>query len=141
MRGAPHVGFSVTIRKISSRTSLLIGFLPTAFRACEIQLQYGRKPVRCQRTTVSGVTRINDLSQPDQTSRKTTRNSLSNGTQSRARSLDVQSQQLLPKSEVLEEVFSSRAKGGDNPAEQMSKAHEHQGIIAKARRADAPASH
>ena len=57
MRGAPQVGFSATIRKISSRTSLLIGFLPTAFRACEIQLQYSRKPVRCRRTTVSGVTK------------------------------------------------------------------------------------
>jgi hypothetical protein len=44
-RGAPQVGFSATIRKISSRTSLLRGFLPTAFRACEIQLQYCRKPV------------------------------------------------------------------------------------------------
>jgi hypothetical protein len=43
----------------------------------------------------------------------------------------VQSQQLLPKGEVLEEEFSSRAKGGDNPAEQMSKAHKHQVIIAK----------
>ena len=43
----------------------------------------------------------------------------------------MQSQQLLPKGEVLEEEFSSRAKGGDNPAEQMSKAHKHQVIIAK----------
>jgi hypothetical protein len=46
-------------------------------------------------------------------------------------SLDVQSQQLLPKGKVLEEEFSSRAKGGDKPAEQMSKAHKHQVIIAK----------
>src|SRR5271169_4115571 len=52
-------------------------------------------------------------------------------TQSRAWSLCMQSQQLLPKGEVLEEEFSSGAKGGDNPAEQMSKAHEHQVIIAK----------
>jgi hypothetical protein len=43
----------------------------------------------------------------------------------------VQSQQLLPKGEVLKVEFSSRVKGGDNPAEQMSKAHKHQGIIAK----------
>src|ERR1039458_5472933 len=77
MRGAPQVGFSATMRKIRSRTSLLIGFLPTTFRAREIQLQYSRKPVRCQRATVSGVTRINDLFQPDQTFRRTTQNSLS----------------------------------------------------------------
>jgi hypothetical protein len=77
MRGAPHVGFSATMRKISSRTSELIGFRPTACRAREIQLQYNRKPVRCQRTTVSGVTRINDLFQPDQTLRSTSQNNLS----------------------------------------------------------------
>ena len=43
----------------------------------------------------------------------------------------MQSQQLLPKREVLEEEFFSGTKGGNNPAEQMSKAHKHQGIIAK----------
>ena len=53
------------------------------------------------------------------------------GTQSRARSLGVQSQQLLPKGEVLQEEFFSGAKDGDDPAEQMSKARKHQGIIAK----------
>ena len=73
MRGAPQLGFSATIRKISSRTSLLIGFLPTAWLAREIQLQYSRNPARCQRTTVSGLTRINDFFQPEQTCRKTTR--------------------------------------------------------------------
>ena len=77
MRGAPHLGFSATMRKISSRISLLIGFLPTAFRAREIQRQYSRNPARCHRTTVSGVTRINGRFQPDQTFRKTTQNSRS----------------------------------------------------------------
>jgi hypothetical protein len=48
-----------------------------------------------------------------------------------ARSLCVQSQQLLPKGEVFEEEFFSGAKGRNNPAEQMSKAHKHQVIIAK----------
>jgi hypothetical protein len=43
----------------------------------------------------------------------------------------VQSQQLLPKGEVLQEEFFSGAKDGDDPAEQISKAHKHQGIIAK----------
>ena len=42
----------------------------------------------------------------------------------------MQSQQLLPKGEVLQQEFFSGAKDGDNPAEQMSKALEHQGIIA-----------
>jgi hypothetical protein len=53
------------------------------------------------------------------------------GTQSRARSFSVQSQQLLPKGEVLQEEFFSGAKDGEDPAQQMSKAHKHRGIIAK----------
>src|SRR5271169_5146865 len=53
------------------------------------------------------------------------------GTQSRTRSLCMQSQQLLAKGEVLQEEFFSRAKDGDDPAEQMSNAHKHQRIIAK----------
>jgi uncharacterized oxidoreductase len=43
----------------------------------------------------------------------------------------VQSQELLPKGEVLQDEFFSGAKDGDDPAEQMSKARKHQGIIAK----------
>jgi hypothetical protein len=42
----------------------------------------------------------------------------------------VQSQQLLPRGEVLQE-FLSGAKDGDDPAEQILKAPKHQGIIAK----------
>jgi GTP cyclohydrolase II len=53
------------------------------------------------------------------------------GTQSRARSLGVQSQQLLPKGEVLQEECFSGAKDGDDPAKQILKARKHQGIIAK----------
>jgi hypothetical protein len=48
-----------------------------------------------------------------------------------AGSLGVQSQQLLPKSEVFQEKYFSGAKDGDNPSKQMSKAHRHLGIIAK----------
>src|SRR6266478_2451604 len=64
--GAPQVGLSATIRKISSRTSLGVGLLPTSLRTLEISLQYIRKPVRCQRTTVSGVTMMRDSFQADQ---------------------------------------------------------------------------
>src|ERR1035437_7049608 len=90
MRGAPQVGFSATIRKTSSRTSLLIGFLPTACRAREIQLQYSRNPVRCYRTTVSGVTRINDLFHPDHDLRRTTQNSLSRTPRSEEHTSELQ---------------------------------------------------
>jgi hypothetical protein len=40
------------------RTSLEILFVPTCFRTLEITFQYNRKPLRRQRTTVSGVTRM-----------------------------------------------------------------------------------
>jgi hypothetical protein len=43
----------------------------------------------------------------------------------------MQSEQLLPKSQVLQEKFFSGAKAGGDPAEQMSNTHKHPGIIAK----------
>ena len=48
-----------------------------------------------------------------------------------ARPLCVQSQQLLPKGEVLEEEIFSGAKDGGDPAKQMPNAHKHLEIIAK----------
>ncbi len=75
----PQVGLSATIRKISSRTSFGVGLLPTSVRTLEISLQYIRKPVWCQRTTVSGVTMIRDSFQVDQTRRAMTQKSLSKG--------------------------------------------------------------
>src|SRR5215475_7826524 len=66
MRGAPQVGFSAVIRKISSRTSLDSFFLPTCFLAFEIKLQYSRKPARCQPTTVLGLTSPRDCFQAPQ---------------------------------------------------------------------------
>jgi hypothetical protein len=53
------------------------------------------------------------------------------GTQSRTRSLGVQSKQLLPKGEILQQKLFSGANHGDDPAEQMLKADTHHGIIAK----------
>lgn len=40
IRGAPQVGFSTTMRKINSRTSFGVGFLPTCLRTLEISRQY-----------------------------------------------------------------------------------------------------
>src|ERR1700756_602691 len=79
MRGAPQVGFSATIRKISSRTSVDSFFLPTRFLAFEIQLQYSRNPARCQRTTVSGVTTRRDFFHSDQNRHASIQKSLSKG--------------------------------------------------------------
>jgi hypothetical protein len=77
IRGAPQVGFSTTIRKINSRTSFGVDLLPTCLRTLEISRQYIQKPVRCQRTMVSGVTMRRDCFQADQTRRAITQKSLS----------------------------------------------------------------
>ena len=70
-------GVRTTIRKIRSRTSFEILLLPTRLLTFEIMLQYIRKPARCQRTTVSGVTTRSDFFQSDQNPRARTQKSLS----------------------------------------------------------------
>jgi len=77
MRGAPHVGFSATIRKINSRTSFDVCCLPAGLLTLEISFQYKRNPPLCQRTTVSGVTAMRDRCHPDQNRRTATQKSLS----------------------------------------------------------------
>ncbi len=56
MRGAPQVGFSATVWKISWRSFLLMRLRPHPISCRERQRQYFRNPAPCQRTTVSGVT-------------------------------------------------------------------------------------
>jgi hypothetical protein len=56
-----------------------VGLLPTCLRTLEINRQYIRKPVRCQRTTVSGVTMGRECFQADQNRRAITQKSLSKG--------------------------------------------------------------
>jgi len=77
MRGAPQVGFSATIRKIRSRTSFEILFLPVTRRALEIARQYRANPDLCHRTTVSGLTTIRACFHPHQNLRANTQKILS----------------------------------------------------------------
>jgi len=77
IRGAPQVAFSATIWKINSRTCFGVRLLPTCVRTLEISLQYIRKPARCQRTTVSGVTTMRACFHSDQNRRTMTQKSLS----------------------------------------------------------------
>ena len=58
MRGAPQVGFSRDILRISSRVSRAIAGRPGCPRRT-FQVQNKRKPLRCQATTVSGLTMTN----------------------------------------------------------------------------------
>jgi hypothetical protein len=76
IRGAPQVGFSVTIRKIKARTSMLTRFRPPICLTLETHVQYKRNPARCQFTTVLEVTRTRDFLHPDQNILNATQNSL-----------------------------------------------------------------
>jgi hypothetical protein len=66
IRGAPQVGFSATIRNITSRISFEILSLPADLPIFESSRQYQRKPARCHRITVSGLTRMRGCFHEDQ---------------------------------------------------------------------------
>src|SRR5215472_10461333 len=57
MRSASHVGFSRHILRIRSRVSRAIGGRPRCPRRT-FQVQNKRKPMRCQATTVCGLTML-----------------------------------------------------------------------------------
>src|SRR4051794_16784257 len=78
MRGAPHVGFSLFMRRIKSRTSPATCGRPTRFRR-DRRVQNRRYPARCQKITVSGLTRMSASDQFVQIRRTTTQNRRSNG--------------------------------------------------------------
>jgi hypothetical protein len=75
--------------------SFVVCFLSTCFWTLEISLQYIRKPARCQRTTVSGVTTRRACFHPDQTRRAITQKSLSRSPRTRARMSTLQYNELL----------------------------------------------
>ena len=76
MRGTPQAGFSAAMRTMSSRNSLPTHFLPARVGCRESHAQYNLNPARCQRTTVSGWTRIKACFHPGQSRRSTTQNNL-----------------------------------------------------------------
>src|SRR5215467_13839780 len=115
MRGAPQVGFSAIIRKIGSRTSSASFFLSTCFLAFEIQLQYRRKPARCQPTTLSGLTSTRDCFQAPQKRRANTQKILST-LPSGVGDACVQHGQLLPEGEIFQEQASMRLQAAGKQA-------------------------
>jgi hypothetical protein len=92
IRGAPHVGFSTSIRKINSRTSFGVRFLPTCLRTLEISRQYIRKLVRPSYYPEELIEEV----------------------KARARMSTLQRDELLTQSEILEKETSPPAK---EPAE------------------------
>ena len=95
IRGAPHVGFSATIRKIRSRTSFETHLLPCDSQTRKIRHQGKPKPARCHRTTVSGVTTRRNCFHSDQNRRAATQNHFSHGAQAWAWMAPLLYDQLL----------------------------------------------
>jgi hypothetical protein len=121
MRGAPQVGFSATMRKIKARTSLLTRFRPPTCLTLEIHAQYKRNPVRCQFTTVLGEIKTRGFLHPPPGPERSQHNpeQLVHGSQSTARSLRMQSQQLSTESQVFKDEVLAGAESADHPADEM----------------------
>lgn len=120
MRGAPHVEFSATMRKISSRNSLLMHFLPAQTRRRESHVQYSLNPARCRRTTDSGWTRINAGFHSGQ-SRRNHPEQLVGSSDQRSRTPLLQNDKLLAKSQVLKQQVAARVKDAVKEDRQRSQ--------------------
>lgn len=109
-----------TMHEIRFRTSLGVCFLPVCFPPLEMNLQYRRKPARCQRTTVSGVTRIKDWFQPGQIgfAHPQYPENPDESTQFRTRMTSFRHYKLL----VQGQVFEEKAPAGTKQANERSQA-------------------
>ncbi len=125
MRGAPQVGFSATIRKINSRTSFGVCFLPACVRTLEISFQYKRNPARCHRTTVSGVTIMRFLLPAGPNSPSNYPEELIEETEDRPRTAPLQHSELLPKREIFQDEVPTATKHASKRSGQENEQIEH----------------
>src|ERR1700737_2600311 len=114
MRGAPQVGFSATIRKIKARTSLLTRFRPPTWLILETHIQYKRNPVRCQFTTVLGVTKTRACLHPDHHILNAIQNSLCRAVNRRRGRCACRASK---ESQVFEDEVRPTTERTDQPAE------------------------
>ena len=125
MRGAPQVGFSATMRKISARISWLTRFRPPLCLAWESHLQYSRKPARCQPTTVLGCNHDERRFPSSPESSQHDPEQLVQRSEPMAGSFGVQSNQLLAEGQVFEDEILTRAESAQKPAEEMAERCDH----------------
>src|SRR5882762_1103216 len=125
MRGAPQVGFSATIRKIKARISLLTRFCPPTWLNLETHVQYKRNPARCQVHDGSRSDQDERLPPPGPAHSQRNPEQFVQGSQSTARSLRVQCQQLPTESHVFEDEVRPATERTDQPAEEMSEQQDH----------------
>lgn len=129
MRGAPQVGFSATIRKISARNSLLT-YLLARFRCREIHAQYNSNPARCHRTTVLWLNQGQRAppTRPEPAQHYPEQSVKSS--QPRLWAQASQDGQLLPKSQVFHEQLAAGAKRSDDQNEKKPRQAQHEKIFA-----------
>src|SRR5215472_5577849 len=116
-RGAPQVGFSAIIRKISSRTSVDSFFLPTGFPAFEIKLQYSLKT---SAMPVHDCLRIDEHQRLLPSTPKTTGEypeDFVNRSNPGSGMLALQHGQLLPEGEIFQEQASMRLQAAGEQAQ------------------------
>jgi len=117
------------MRKISTRNSLLTHFLPRRVRCRESHVQYSLNPARCQRTTVSGWTRINACFHSGQSRRKITQNNLSGAANLGLGVLPFQDAELLPQRQILHEQVTARENRSNEQDEQAPQHTRHVPIL------------
>ena len=100
MRGAPQSGLAAAIFRIRALTAGLASGRPL-FRL-EIQVQNRRKPLRCQATTVSGLTMINTQCQSFPTPGQPHPEEAIRPSQPKARALSLEHCELLTKGQILQ---------------------------------------
>src|SRR5205823_13323357 len=109
-------------RKIKARTSLLTGFRPPTWLILETHVQYKRNPARCHGSRSDQDERLGPPA-PEHSQRNPEQ--FVQGSQSTARSLRVQSQQLPTENQVFEDEVRPATERTDQPAEEMSERRDH----------------
>src|ERR1022692_3828957 len=118
MRRAPHSGFSVLIRRMSSRTSRTTRGRPG--RPRDFQRQYVRNPARCQRRIVAGWTTRDKPSRLGQSQVIHTNNARSLPRSCRLGCTPQGNIELMPKKDILKLKSAPRLEQvGDNCPKQM----------------------
>jgi hypothetical protein len=121
MPGAPQVGFSPVMDRMSFRSSAVILGRPALRR--ESNRQYHRKPTRCRLTTVSGFTTTSTLAHFDQQRRRPSPKRRSG--QPGSGVLALEDSDRLPDGDVLQSQVMSPAEEGTEPREKTQKKPNH----------------
>src|SRR5215469_2527331 len=124
MRGAPHVGFSTTMRKIRSRTSLLEGFLPAARQSATAKTSTTEIQAMPTHHRFWGHEQERFLLPRPQLLERDPKHHVDRA-QLPPRSFGMESQQLLTQGQILQHEVLVASKCADKPADEVPKQRNH----------------